>query len=245
MALFVDSTSPSVQDLLRYDRNLLEVANAEGLECGEKLALARQQVCSEITAFLRRERPGTTIDRVVATEPLRRWTAEVALSLFYRDAHYSQLNERYRGKWKEYDALAKETRRFVLESGLGCVGAPIRKAQRPIVTTTSGLLPAGSYFLRMAWAGARQAVGEASDVTVATLSGPGGLLVSPASAPEGVSGWHVYAGVVEEQIQRQSVSPLPVPGNWQIDAALSSGEAPSEGQEPEYFVTASNVLPRG
>jgi hypothetical protein len=234
-----------VQDLLRYDRNLLEVANAEGLDCGEKLTLARQQVGSEIAAFLRRERPVTAIECVVATEPLRRWIAEAALGLFYRDAHNSQLSERYRAKWKEYDALAKETRRFVFESGLGCVRTPIPKAQRPIVTPTNGVLPAGTYFLRMAWTGAGQAVGEASEVTVATLSGPGGLLVSPASAPGGVSGWHVYAGVLEEQIHRQSLSPLPVPGNWQIDAILSSGEPAPVGQDAEYFVAASNVLPRG
>lgn len=245
MALFVDSTNPTVQDLLRYDKNLLDVGSAEGLDCSEKLILAKEYVGSELEAFLRRERPGTMLESVVATEPIRRWTAEVALSLFYRDAHYSQLNERYRGKWKEYDAISKETRRFIFESGVGCVGSPVRKAQRPILWATTGVLAAGSYFVRICWVGPGGTMGEASDIATYTLSAPGGLLVSPASVPDGIVGWHVFAGELEDQIQRQSDAPLPIPGSWQIQSGLTAGARPADGQSSDFFVVARNVILRG
>lgn len=246
MALFVDSASPTVHDLLRYDRNVLDVGSAESLDSSEKLSLARAQVASELEAFLRRERPGTPLDSVVATEPLRRWVAETALGLIYRDAHYSQLSDKYRTKWHEYDRLSRETRRFIFENGVGCVGAPVPKAARPVVSATSGLLPSGSYFVKMNWIGANGQQGEPSELVAFTLSSSGGLLISPASAPDGVSAWHAYAGSVEDRVLRQNTGPLSIPGNWQAsEPVLIEGEEAPEGQSPSFFVSARNVMQRG
>ncbi|MBL8229031.1 MAG: hypothetical protein JNL98_11160 [Bryobacterales bacterium] len=246
MALFVDSARPTVQDLLKYDRNVLDIGSAESLDSSEKLSLARGQVASELEAFLRRERPGTRLDSIVATEPLRRWVAETALGLIYRDAHYSQLSDKYRTKWHEYDRLARETRRFLFDNGIGCVGAPVPKAAKPVVGATSGFLPAGSYFVKMNWIGLDGQQGEASELVAFRLSSPGGLLISPASAPEWASGWHVYAGAVEDRVLRQNTSPLQIPGNWEASApVLIEGEEATEGQLPSYFVSARNVMQRG
>ncbi|MCS7024728.1 MAG: hypothetical protein NZV14_07990 [Bryobacteraceae bacterium] len=246
MALFTDRAVPSVQELLKYDANLLEIGSAYNLDSAEKLNIAREQVATEIEAFLRRERLGVSLGSVVVTEPLRRWVMERALALIYRDAYYGQLHERYRAKWLEYDKLARETKRFVYENGLGCVRNPIPRAMRPVVTVTTGLLPAGTYFVRMSWVGTGGQTGHASEVATVTLTAPGGLLISPASVPDGVSGWHVYAGELEDKVRKQNSGALGIPGSWQVEGPeLGEGDPPSAGQDPDFFVTASNGLQRG
>ena len=67
---------------------------------------------------------------MVVTEPMRQWHIHKTLVLIYRDAYNNQLNDRYQGKWAEYEALAKASAQTYFQIGVGLVADPVPKAVR-------------------------------------------------------------------------------------------------------------------
>ena len=120
MALFTDGPLNSTADLQKYENGILGVASVEAIDLGAKIALAQDEIANQLLRFLMRRTPlrdgldvqwtlrrRRDVSDVVVTDPLRRWHAQKALAMVYRDAYNNQLNDRYQGKWAEYEQLAK------------------------------------------------------------------------------------------------------------------------------------------
>lgn len=249
MALLVDGSSPSVEELQRYEAGVTEMANTEGIDLGAKASIARDQIVTELTELLNRNgntQGQSVMGRVVLTEPLRRWLVMGALAAVYGEGRLSQVSERYAGKWADFARLAKEAKQWLMRAGIGMTGAPLRRPGAPELTVIAGSLPAGSYFFRYAWAAVGDQESEASDLAVVTLSAPGGVRLTAGAPPAGAAGWNIFAGEVESELALQNSAPIAIGEPWELNSGgLAGGRAPSGGQTPDSYIRVPNILPRG
>ena len=129
-------------------------------------------------------------------------------------------------------------------SGVNCwtdsqgnvVGLPGNAAVAlPSLTTGSGSMPAGTYFVRYTWVGT---VGETepSLARAITLSGGGSItLQPPLSVPAGAAGMNVYIGTANGAEKLQTATPIAV-----VNGALTGGYTQSSALN-----TNSNPIPAG
>ncbi len=136
MALFTDGTISTLEELRGWESSIYDLASTEGIDLSRKLVLAKQEVEVELTTRMSQEVP-EGLERVVVTRPLQLWHTFRTLALAYRDAYSSHLNDRYKGKWNEYERLAKWGRLSLFETGLGMVGEPVEKAAAPTVSAVA------------------------------------------------------------------------------------------------------------
>jgi hypothetical protein len=238
MGLLVDGPLLSIPELKEYDSSLLDVASTEGIDLTAKLRLTQEQVEEDVALLLRRGdgEEAFPLDEVVATESLRRWFAYRALEMTYRDAYFSQLNDRYGGRWKEYKRLAEERWVAVRMTGVGRNGAAMRRPGAPVLSLIAGSVTAMQWFVRTSWVNALGDESAASETAVLRADAPHGLMVQPGPAPLSVTGWHVYAGSTVESVARQTTTALATGTVWmKTSGALEAGAAPGRGQEAESF----------
>ena len=255
MPLFTDRTIVTIDELRGYETGILNVAHTEGIDLATKLALAHEEVEVELTALLNEGATGAAqagvmtkpgINNVVTTDPLRQWHIFQTLSLVYRDAYNNQLNDRYQGKWKEYNRLANRASSILFKTGLGIVDDPILEAQPPTLRTIPGPLPAATYYARVAWRNGKGEEGRPSAASV--ISAPDGslLVVEPVNQPPNARTWNVYAGLSDKDSTLQNDSPLEVGGGWTEPASgLTKGKEAGDGQTPNYYHIVGRVLRRG
>ncbi len=257
MALFTDGPINGTLELQIYENGILQLANTEQIDLDGKSVLAQGEIASELMLFfVRRFRHqdypwsvtvGKAIDvgDVVVTPPLRRWHAHKTLALVYRDAYNNQLNDRYQGKWAEYEQLAKASAASYLQMGVGLVTGPIPKAAMPALTAVPGGGPAATYYVGVAWVNSAGQPGALSDIVqLTTLTGQQ-LQVVPASAPPSAAGWNVYVGESPQSMALQNSSPISTGGNWILTTTLQTGPPPDEGQAPVWFLRDERLMERG
>lgn len=148
MALFTDGPISGTIEIQDYDNSILQIVSAENIDLNAKARLAQEEIASELTLFLLRRLPGgdpqwtvrqkVGLSDVAVTDPLRQWHAHKTLALVYRDAYFNQLNDRYKGKWQEYEKLADTSAANYFQIGAGLVANPIPKAGAPMVASVSG-----------------------------------------------------------------------------------------------------------
>jgi hypothetical protein len=255
MALFTDGPISDAADLQRYESDILNVATAEGIELGAKMRLAQEDLAQEVLLFLLRRRSYRNwplvaertreVNDVVVTGPIRQWHIHKTLALIYRDAYNNQLNDRYQGKWQEYERLAKTSHNTCLQIGVGLVVDPIPKAGMPVLTSATGPGSGGTYYVAVTWVNAGGQEGAPSEFTALNTSTGEQLVVTVSGAPLDVIGWNVYAGVSPSTSSLQNASPLPTNSSWTMTSGLSAGTALPEGQRPSWFVTDHRVIERG
>src|SRR5580692_11608209 len=161
MALFTDGPISDAADLQRYENDILSVASAENIELRAKIALAQQDLANEVVLFLLRGstlretalalRSRREVNDVVVNAPMRQWHAHKTLALVYRDAYNNQLNDRYQGKWREYEALAKASARICFQIGIGLVADPVPQAAVPMVTSVAGVANGVTFYIAVTW----------------------------------------------------------------------------------------------
>jgi len=248
MALFTDGLISTIEELLRYESAILDVAKIEGIDLTTKLKLAEEEIAVELHTFLARVNYTTQYgeittvvpwrpDQIVVTEALHKWHTFRALSITYRDAYNRQLNDRYQGKWQEYDKLAAWAAGALFDSGVGVVYAPVPRAQKPELTVVAGSLPAATYYVAVTWEGAAGAEGAPSELAAITLPAGKSLSVKPVDPPDGATGWNVYAGYSGTDSGRQNDSPLGAAQAWVEPASgLKKGQATGSGQAPDIYL---------
>ena len=137
MALLTDGPMSDIEDLRTYDTQIRDVATVEGIDVTRKLAVAHQEIEIEVGAMLGRSAAqGATIANVVVTPALKLWHQFRTLELIYRDAHNSQLNDRYTGKRQEFGEMARWAREKLIQTGLDLTAEPVPQAEMPIVRAT-------------------------------------------------------------------------------------------------------------
>jgi hypothetical protein len=258
MALFTDGSISEVQDLLAYESNLVEVADAEGIDLEAKLRLAQTEVGTELGAAALG--PGNvywtgraagqfqrfSLDQVVVTPPLKLWHAFQTLAITYRDAYNRKLNDKYLPKWTEYGDLARWAANLLYQTGVGIVLQPVPRAEQPVLGTAVGTLAAMALYVRVSWVTADGAEGAPSVESAFETQADQALRVTAVSAPPGIAGWNVYVGTASGAATRQNSALLDPGQAWVMPATgLVTGAPPENGQEPDLFKTVPRFLQRG
>lgn len=255
MALFHDGPISDTADLQKYESDILSVASVEGIDLGAKMSLAQRELANELLLFLLRrpylqdpwlvDRREREVKDVVVTGPLRQWHVYKSLAFVYRDAYNNQLNDRYQGKWQEYEGLAKASERTYFQIGVGLVPDPVPKAPLPTLSSVIGAGAGGTYYVAVTWVNAAGHQGAPSDLVELTTSDGQQLVVSAGAPPESVTGWNVYVGTSPESVTLQNLTTLPTGGTWTLNGGLSTGAARGDGQRPTWFVVDHRVIERG
>ena len=255
MALFTDGPIIMAKDLQQYEASVLNDANAEGIDVAAKVSLAQQDVGSELLLFLLRRstfrddwpnvRRSVGLGDVVVTDMLRQWHINKTLAMVYQDAYNNQLNDRYQGKWKQYEQLAKRSSQAYFQLGAGVVADPVPKATIPAVTTVPGNGNGAVFYAAVTWVNAAGEEGAPSDFAEASTL-PGEVLsVTPTGLPPNAVGWNTYVGASPGAMSRQNSIPLALGTAFAMTGALSAGAPLPTGQKPTWFVVDRHYIERG
>ncbi|HYL37178.1 MAG TPA: hypothetical protein VEV17_14775 [Bryobacteraceae bacterium] len=255
MALFTDGSISAPMELQNYESGILSVANTEGIDLAAKLTLARDDVANQVMMFLLRrltvrdfhwnQRRARGLTDVVVTPALKQWHAHKTLALVFRDAYNNQLNDRYMGKWNEYEALAKASSEVFFQIGVGLVGDPLPKPATPILSTTAGPSPAATYYVAVTWVNRASQEGSPSDIGEITTAAGQQPVVEVVSPPSNAIGWNAYVGQSPDGISIQNTVPLGTSDHWVLSTALRPGTPPGAGQQPNWFFVDHRVIERG
>jgi len=254
MALFTDGSISSIEDLAAQDSQLLKVANVEGIDVTQKLALAQDELALELGKLLTRSRylrdpfrldPLPNIESVVVTPALKLWHTFCALEAVYTDAYNSQLNDRYSGRRDQLHKMAKRAYESLVEAGIGMACQPVAKAATPSVAAAPGNLPDGTYYVTMAWINSSGEEGACATPAAITTSRTT-VLVQAGNAPLNATGWNVYAGTDPNALWLQNGATMAIGDTWLQPAALAAGgKSPGSGQSPNYMKPVERLIQRG
>lgn len=255
MALYTDGLINSAADLVIYESGLLEMASTEGVDVSAKSALAASEMETQITQFLLRKferdphaprRRALGVADVAVTPPLKRWHAYATLAGMYRDAYNNQLNDRYKGKWAEYQELANTSAQAFLGIGVGLVLDPLPKPGMPALASVAGAASGISVFVRICWINARMQESSPSEAAYWTTTDGMVLAVTAPLSPANAMGWNVYAGSAADNTTLQNAAALTIGQTWAATTGISyAGRAPADGQSAEFFIVNDHVLRRG
>lgn len=259
MALFTDGAINETIDLQNYENRILDVASAEGIDLAGKIALAQGEIANELIMFLLKRLPFAElqwlpqpaarqqigVSDVAVTGPLRQWHVYKTLALVYRDAYNNQLNDRYQGKWNEYEGLAKTSSKNYLRIGVGLVASPIPKASTPILSTTSGNGLASTYYAAVTWVNQAGREGGPSNVAQITTATGQQMAIAVVNPPANAAGWNVYVGQAPNTIGLQNSTPIGLGSAWTMTGALTAGAQPGSGQQPTWYVVDHRAIERG
>lgn len=255
MALFTDGAISTAWDLQEYDASVLSVASTEGIDVTGKVNLAQKDLANELILFLLRRatfrdyppniRRSRGLADVVVTDALRQWHIYKTLAMVYRDAYNNQLNDRYQGKWNEYEQLSKESSRTYFRLGVGVVADPIPRASVPTLETGAGGGAGGSYYAAASWVNSAGEEGSPSNYAEVSTSAGQSLTVTLSGCPPNVTGWNVYVGTSPSTVTRQNSSPLSTGGSWTVTGVISTGAPLPAGQKPSWFIVDHSTIERG
>lgn len=247
MALLVDGTLNTIESLKAQDSGVLEVAHGEGVDLTAKLEVARHEIEIEIDALLRRTGCGS-LEQVAATAALRRWHLLLTLSMTYRDAYFSQLNDRYKERWRAYEVEARAAAERLLEDGVGMVKAPLARPGAARAELLAGSLAETSYWVKTSWVSADGGESEASEGVMVAADWPHTLSVrqSGEAPPQAAVGWNVYVGQAPGEETRQNAAAIGLGDAWTLSAgSLAAGPGPKDGQAAEFYCGRRRLLRRG
>lgn len=229
---------------MAQDSQLLDIATVEGIDVTQKLRLAHEEICVDLVELLSHR--NSSLLRVAVTPPLKLWHTYRTLEMFYADAYNCQLNDRYAGRRDQFHELAGWSREKLLQTGLGIVSTPVRRAATPTATSTpGGPLPDGTYYTTVTWMNGSGEEGAAANPTDVTTTGST-FAVQPGPRPNNAVGWNVFAGADPAALVQQNDVPLAPDATWQQFAPLAlNGRAPGSGQRPNYLQPMPRLLQRG
>lgn len=263
MALFTDGQINNTQDLRNYESGILDVANLENIDLTGKMALAQDEISTSLFRFLLKQvkrdlrclpylLPGQSnrhrlgVTDVTLTPQLKRWHALKTLALTYADAYNNQLNDRYAGKWKQYEAMAKIAEQDVYETGVGLCVDPIPRPQAPALGSVAGVGTAGTFYVQTTWVNREGQEGSACDVVSFTISAGNQLTVTAIGTPTNANGFNVYVGLIPEDTTLQNDVPIQLGTQWVLPASgIRKGRRPGPGQSADRQIVNDRVLLRG
>jgi len=261
MALFTDGPACTIDDLADEDSGLLAAAEAVGINVTAKLRLAMSDVQSELENWLLRPQPvsgyGTfgpvwiqapVIGQVVVTRELMRWEKMQTLSMVYRDAYFSQLVDRYQGKWDEYAKLTRYSRDQFVANGIGLVADPLPRAGLPVLGTMGAPTQetGGTFYACVTWVNKAGQEGAASDAGSLVVPAENLLSVMAEGAPLNAVGFNVYAGTVLAMMTLQNSGAVPLGSTFTVvPGSSASSQIAGTGQRPDYMKPLPRTILRG
>lgn len=255
MALLLDGLVSGIEDVVKVDSGVSEVARAEGINIDHKLALAQGDCLLRISQFVvnhgLESRLGTLnnvlrLDRVVVSEGLRRWFCLHTLHLFYSDAYYSVLNDRYGKRLENFRAQAHEAWDTYTDTGIACVYNPIPRGQISDLVVSDIPIGAGTYYVAIAWLDSAGNSGSLSEIAAITLEAGQGVTVVPDEAPAGVTAYDVYIGMSEHAQWKQNDAPIGSGITYAASAiVVGIGKPPEPSQTIDFVLRKSRMFTRG
>jgi hypothetical protein len=252
--LFTDNPAIAIEDLADYETSVLDTAHTEGINLTVKIRLGMNEVGLQLQSQFAPlaangigMTPRLTLSNIVVTPPLRLWLLFHTLELVYRDAYFSQLNDRYQAKWNEYKELSTSAAALLFQIGIGTVANPILQAVHPRLSLVAGALAPAKYFVEVSWKNVTGQEGGPSETTALDVPAGSTLQVQALSPPANATSWNVYAGVAPDALFLQNTVPLTVGASWTApNSGLSTtGQPPGTGQPPTYLSPAPKILLRG
>ena len=257
MALFVDGPLVTVDLLAEYDSNVLTVSAAEGINLTTKISLAQEAMHLELQRLIRRSEFSSEhwlwvsrrgVENVVWSKGLRVWQVYESLAQTYRDAYYSQLNDRHRARAEEYVILANRSRRDLVEFGLGLVSYPIHRPAQPVASYVPASENGGTFYFAVSCLNELTQESAASSLlSVDVTDGNAADLTLSIPIAPNVLSWNIYAGMAPEQMVKQNDQPL-VPGSdwcYLPSLAVTSGRGLPDGQNPDQHWPLNQYMQRG
>ena len=255
MALFLDGPPSAIDDLVQQDSFLLKIAGTEGINVTNKLNLAYNELQIELTSIFGREASiyapvlgEASLDtaHIAVTPALKLWHIYRSLELVYRDAYFNQLNDRYHGKWAEFQRLSLATRTLYIDTGAGLVIDPLPQPAHPIITFEAASQAGGTAYFTITFVNAE---GEESSPAVVVASAiPEGFvaIVGTGAPPSNAVGWNLYGGTSPETLSLQNSSPVTIGAICQfILPGVVSGVVPGTGQVPNLTRDLPRRIMRG
>ena len=252
--LFTDNPAIAIEDLADYETAVLDTAHTEGINLTIKIRLATNEVglqlqsrFTPLAANGNGTDPQLTLTNIVVTPPLRLWLLFHTLELVYRDAYFSQLNDRYQAKWNEYKDLSTSAAALLFQIGVGTVADPIPQAVHPKLSLVAGTLAPAKYFVEVSWKNVSGQEGGPSETTALDVPAGSTLQVQALSPPPNAVSWNVYAGVTPDALTLQNTAPLTPGASWTAASSslTTTGQPPGTGQPPTFLSPAPKILLRG
>jgi hypothetical protein len=254
MALFVDGSAATIDDLTNQDSGMLDVSQTCGIDVTTKLRLAHEEIETDLQLWLDRPRPtlelgwrpAVRIEQIVVTPPLKRWEAMQALALFYRDAYFSQLADRYQAKWNEYCNLTRTAYEKYVASGMSLVNDPVHRAPAPLLGSVAGPQSGGTFYASASWVNSQGGEGAASVASSVAVADGNLMTVGMPAAPPKVAGFNVYAGSTLSAMYLQNDVVLPLGASFTyVPGFVTQGRLPGNGQQPDFMRPLVRTLLRG
>jgi len=255
MALFTDGPISTILDLQNYESGVLAVASTAGIDLTGKMRLAQDELSSEILLFLLRRSPfpegqraqrrARGVEDVVVTGALKQWHVHKTLELVYRDVYNSQVNDRYVGKWQEYEQLSQISSDTYFQVGVGIVANPLPKPSSVLLSTVAGDGAAANYYVLATWVNGTGQESSPSDMGQISIADGAQLMIALAEPPAAASGWNAYLGETPTAVFLQNESLIAVNSNWTLTGSLAQGRQPGKGQQPTWFLVDHRVIERG
>ncbi len=249
MALVMDGTISTVEDLRALDSAILDASVGEHIDLTQKLRVADEAIHLELAVFLLRagnqngvSGPGVDLSNVVVTAPLRRWHSLRTLAEFYSDAYNSQFNDRYLGKWKHYSKLTRETSDLLFDYGVGAVNYPVPRAPKPLVEAVGTGGSVTQYYIRIAWRGRQGDSGAQSEFAVVPAPNGERISVTAGAPPNSVIGYDVYVGESDDTLTLQNGSTVLAGSTWSMPlGGLIHGPTAPPDRRPDYYIRRSRT----
>jgi hypothetical protein len=246
-----------VDDLQCYDSSATTVANEEGIDLGAKMALSEALITDRVDTFLRWESTATRVDTLLQSEStltgqnavvddrLKRWHLCNVLALLYRDASFSQENDRFQKKWKAFDQDANQRKAEYLMAGVPYVRNPVRRPKAPVVNVIAGALAADAYSIAVTRVDGAGRESSLSAQTAVEAPAGNGLTVTANGIAAGET-WNVYATDGSGPMCKQNTAALAATATWTMPASgLVQGLRAGDGQRPDGRMKQRRILPRG
>ena len=252
--LFRDSPAITIEDLANYESGILNTATSEDINLTVKITLATSEVGLQLESqFLPLSATNSapsgriTLGNIVVTPALRLWLTYHTLEMVYREAYFSQLNDRYKAKWSEYQDLSTSASALLFQIGVGTTLDPIPQADQPALSLAPGSLTAGKYFVEVSWLSANGDEGAPSKLSAIDVPSGDTLQAQAVNPPTTAVSWNVYAGTTPAALYLQNSTPLAIGANWIApdSALLAIGPTPGTGQEAVYLSPSPRILLRG
>jgi hypothetical protein len=250
--LFTDNPAIAIEDLADYETAILDTAQTEAINLTVKIGLAINEVGLQLQSrftplAVNGLAPAAplTLTNIVVTPPLRLWLLFHTLELVYRDAFFSQLNDRYQAKWNEYKDLSTSAAALLFQIGVGTVADPIPQAVHPKLTLVAGTLAPAKYFVEVSWKNITGQEGSPSEMTALDVTTGNTLRVQALSPPPNAVSWNVYAGILPGALTLQNTAPLDPSMSWTASGLSATGQPPGAGQPPAYLRPQPRILLRG
>lgn len=252
MALLIEETISCLADWMAYESKLMVLSAQESASVEKKGELARNEVRTEVLAFLARHTNQSDqairrlVDQVHVSEPIRRWHIFLTLSLYYADVASLQASVLHREQSKYFEMRADEARDQSFAIGLGIVSDPIPSAFEPSISVSGEVDLNRLVRGRVRFLNAAGDEGSPSGEFPVPMSVAGSVTLRFEELPAGATAWRLYlsedsfvfTSLAEEGFSAGQNVVLPPAFETQGPQLLPGG------QQPDRFIRNSRSLGR-